>query len=98
MLCYFLIFNKPFTFACSEIISVASSRPEVFFKTDILKHFTKFPGSHPWWSGFLAKIKKSIYSHGYFLGNFLKVFRTVLLTLTGDCFRGTKIRHDSFPT
>ena len=59
----------------------------MFFKTTILKHFTKFPGNHPWWSVFLAKIKKRIYSHRYFLGNFLKVFRKVLLTLPGDCFR-----------
>ena len=39
---------------------------------------------------FFAKIKKYIYPNELLLEKFLKFLRAAFLTLSGDCFRGTK--------
>ena len=39
---------------------------------------------------FFAKIKKYIYPNKLFLQKFLKSLRAAFLTLSGDCYRGTK--------
>ena len=42
-----------------------------------------------------AKIKKIYYLNGLFLLKFLKFFRAAFLTLSGDCFCGTKNLHEA---
>ena len=58
---------------------------EAFFKTAVLKYFTKFSVNHR--SGevvVFAKIKKNMYLNKLFLQEFLKFFRAVFLTLFGQ--------------
>ena len=38
--------------------NLKSSHQDVFFKIAVLKHFTKSPGNHQWWSVFVKKSKK----------------------------------------